>query len=150
MNEISRKNFRLRPWYKVGEGVCAEWCHLAHPWKPSTADIKVLEDLKINGSPQEISEIIPIGKEKTVKFGVDGIKLRGEYVNGFRWLFLLMGRKKVDYVLVNTRFGYSIVNKRERKMLLVCDDELHEELVKKMLENGNAIYADINEAFMDV
>ena len=42
-----------------------------------------------------------------------------------------MGRKKVDYVLVNTRFGYSIVNKRERKMLLVCDDELHEELVKK-------------------
>lgn len=62
----------------------------------------------------------------------------------------LWEEKKVDYVLVNTRFGYSIVNKRERKMLLVCDDELHEELVKKMLENGNAIYADINEAFMDV
>lgn len=62
----------------------------------------------------------------------------------------LWKEEKENYVLVNTRFGYSIINKRERNMLLVCDDELDRELVKKMLENGNAIYEDINEAFNDV
>ncbi len=41
---------------------------------PSTADKNVLKILKLQGSPQKISEIIPIGKEKTVKYGMDGIK----------------------------------------------------------------------------
>lgn len=62
----------------------------------------------------------------------------------------LWKEEKEDYVLVRTRFGYSIVNKRKRNMLLVCDDELNEKLVEKMLKNGSTIYEDINQAFMDV
>lgn len=62
----------------------------------------------------------------------------------------LWKEEKNDYVLFNTELGYAIINKKERNMLLVCDDELHEELVKKMLENGNAIYEDINKVFMDM
>lgn len=62
----------------------------------------------------------------------------------------LWEEEKADYVLVDTGTGYSIMNRRKRNILLVCDDELYEELVKKMLENGNAIYEDINQAFMDV
>ena len=62
----------------------------------------------------------------------------------------LWEEEKADYVLVDTGTGYSIMNRRKRNILLVCDDELYEELVKKMLENGNAIYEDgTGEAFKD-
>lgn len=41
---------------------------------PSSQDLKLLESLKNLGTPQNISEIIPIGKENTVYFDVNGIK----------------------------------------------------------------------------
>ena len=41
---------------------------------PSLADKKLLSLLEQVGSPQKISEIIPIGNLETIKFGVDGIK----------------------------------------------------------------------------
>lgn len=43
----------------------------------------------------------------------------------------LWKEEKADYVLVNTSLGYAILNKKEHNMLLVCDDELYEELIKK-------------------
>lgn len=41
---------------------------------PSSNDMQVLSYYSQLGSPQKISEIIPIGKTGTVKFGVNGIK----------------------------------------------------------------------------
>lgn len=62
----------------------------------------------------------------------------------------LWKEEKNDYVLFNTGLSYVIINRKERNMLLVYDDKLHEELVKKMLENENAIYEDIDKVFMDM
>lgn len=62
----------------------------------------------------------------------------------------LWNEKKMDFVLVKSDFGYSIVNKKEQTMLLVSDEELEQKLISKMLENGNAVYDNINQAYNDV
>lgn len=41
---------------------------------PSSQDMNLLEELKRLGSPQNVSEIIPIGKENTVHFDVNGLR----------------------------------------------------------------------------
>lgn len=58
--------------------------------------------------------------------------------------------KKKDFVLVETDFGYGIINKKEQTMLLMSDEELEQKIVNKMLENGNKIYDDIKQAYNDV
>ena len=58
--------------------------------------------------------------------------------------------EKEKWVLVNTSFGYAIVNKATRSVLLVSDDELEEALLECMLSAGNKIYDDINDAYADV
>ena len=62
----------------------------------------------------------------------------------------LWNEKKMDFVLVKSDLGYSIVNKKEQTMLLVSDEELEQKLISKMLENGNAVYDNINQAYNDV
>lgn len=62
----------------------------------------------------------------------------------------LWNEMKMDFVLVKSNLGYSIVNKKEQSMLLISDEELEKKIIYKMLENGNMIYDDINQAYKDV
>ena len=54
-----------------------------------------------------------------------------------------------DWVLVNTEYGYGIVNKKTKMALLVSDDELEAAIIAKMLESGNRVYESINDAYKD-
>lgn len=58
--------------------------------------------------------------------------------------------EKDDWVLVNTVYGYGIVNKKEQSMLMVSDLDLKEKLVNKMLESGCMVYDSLDEAYNDV
>ena len=58
--------------------------------------------------------------------------------------------KKEDYVLVNTEFGYSIVNKKEKSVLCISDENLSQAVKQKMIVEGNKIYVDILDAYADV
>ncbi len=58
--------------------------------------------------------------------------------------------KKDEYVLVNTEYGYGIVNKKEQTVLSISDEELEEQLINKMLEEGNKVYENILDAYADV
>ncbi|MBP3490156.1 MAG: hypothetical protein J6K53_17465 [Roseburia sp.] len=62
----------------------------------------------------------------------------------------LWNEKKADFVLVKTDFGYGIVDKKEQSMLLISDEELEQKIISKMLENGNKVYDNINQAYSDV
>lgn len=58
--------------------------------------------------------------------------------------------KKDEYVLVNTEYGYGIINKKEQTVLSISDEELEEQLINKMLEEGNKVYENILDAYADV
>jgi hypothetical protein len=58
--------------------------------------------------------------------------------------------KKEEYVLVNTEFGYVIVNKKEKRVLCISDENLSKAVKQKMLAEGNNIYEDILDAYADV
>lgn len=58
--------------------------------------------------------------------------------------------EKDDWVLVNTEYGYGIVNKKTRMALLVSDDDLEDALIDKMLRSGNKTYSNINDAYADI
>lgn len=62
----------------------------------------------------------------------------------------LWNEKKSDYALVKSDFGYGIVDKKEKSMLLICDEELAQKIIIKMLESGNKVYDDIIQAFSDI
>lgn len=62
----------------------------------------------------------------------------------------LWGKEQNNWVLVNTSYGYCIVNKREQSALLVSDDDLEDALIEKMLVAGNKTYENINDAYADV
>ena len=57
--------------------------------------------------------------------------------------------EKDSWVLVNTEYGYAIVNKKDQKALLVSNEELADALVEKMLKAGNQTYENINDAYAD-
>lgn len=58
----------------------------------------------------------------------------------------LWNSEKTDWVLVNTEYGYGIVNKKTQMALLISDDELESAVIAKMLDSGNQVYENINEA----
>lgn len=58
--------------------------------------------------------------------------------------------EKEDWVLINTEYGYSIINKRRQMLLHVDSNELEEALVQKMLSEGNKTYESILDAYDDV
>ena len=62
----------------------------------------------------------------------------------------LWNEKKMDFVLVKSNFGYSIVDKKEQAMLLISDEAIEQKLITKMLESGNKIYDIINQAYSDI
>ena len=57
--------------------------------------------------------------------------------------------EKDSWVLVNTEYGYAIVNKKAQKALLVSNEELADALIEKMLKVGNRTYENINDAYAD-
>ncbi len=57
---------------------------------------------------------------------------------------------KDDFVLVNTECGYGIVNKKKQLFLLISDDELADQLIQRMLAEGNKKYDSILAAYADV
>ena len=58
--------------------------------------------------------------------------------------------EKQDWVLVNTSFGYGIVNKTEQMILSISDKKLEQALIEQMLSNGCKIYDNIKDAYNDV
>ena len=62
----------------------------------------------------------------------------------------LWNSEKDEWVLVNTSFGYGIVNKKTQSALLVSDEALESALIDRMLSEGNKIYDDINDAYSDL
>ena len=58
----------------------------------------------------------------------------------------LWEEEKNNWALVNTDYGYAIVNIKTQSMLIVSDDALEKELISKMEEAGNSKY----ESILDV
>ncbi len=59
----------------------------------------------------------------------------------------LWEKEKSDWALVNSPYGYGIVNIRTQMMLMVNDDELEKKLINKMEESGNRKFESIADAF---
>ena len=64
--------------------------------------------------------------------------------------YTFLWTKKDEFVLVNTEYGYGIVNKKEQTVLSISDEELEKQLINKMLEEGNKVYENILDAYADV
>ena len=47
--------------------------------------------------------------------------------------------KKEDYVLVNTEHGYGIVDKKEKRVLCISDENLSQAVIQKMIAEGTKI-----------
>ncbi len=58
--------------------------------------------------------------------------------------------EKKNWVLVNTEYGYGIVNKQSQMALVISDEELENTIIEKMKSSGNCVYKDIIEAYADV
>lgn len=58
--------------------------------------------------------------------------------------------EKDDWVLVNTPYGYGIVNKKRQSMLMVSNPELKENLINKMMAEGCKIYERLDDAYSDI
>ena len=58
--------------------------------------------------------------------------------------------EKEDYVLVETEFGYGIVNKKKQMVLSVSNEELEAKLIQKMQIEGNKTFSNILDAYADV
>ena len=62
----------------------------------------------------------------------------------------LWQEEKEDWVLVKSEDNYFIINKRTQMGLLVSDEGLDQALIQKMLDSGNKVYNDIEEAYNDI
>ena len=76
-------------------------------------------------------------------------RIKGDITNIDKYNYLWT-TKKDEYALVNTRYGYGIVNKKEQSVLSISDEILEEEVIKKMLSEGIKIYDNILDAYSDV
>lgn len=55
-----------------------------------------------------------------------------------------------NWVLVNSPYGYGIIDKKTHSMLLVSDNDLEAALIDKMLASGNKTYENIDDAYANV
>jgi hypothetical protein len=46
---------------------------------------------------------------------------------------------KNNYALISVEEKYSIVNTKDKSFVLIEDDEIHNEVIRRMLENGNEV-----------
>ncbi len=58
--------------------------------------------------------------------------------------------KKDEFVLVNTEYGFGIVNKKEQMVLSISDADLEKAVIRKMQDEGNLVYDNILDAYADV
>lgn len=58
--------------------------------------------------------------------------------------------EKEEWVLVNTPYGYGIVNKKRQSMLMVSNPELEKSIIDKMIEEGCKIYDCLDDAYNDI
>lgn len=68
-------------------------------------------------------------------------------IDKYKYLWEL---EKADWVLINTEYGYGIVNKKTQMALLVSDDMLEAAIIDKMLESGNDVYENIDDAYSNI
>ena len=61
----------------------------------------------------------------------------------------LWSTEKNDWVLVNTSYGYGIINKVTQSMLMVSDDELEKAFIERMLAEYCKTYDNIKDAYAD-
>lgn len=61
----------------------------------------------------------------------------------------LWSTEKNDWVLVNTSYGYGIINKVTQSMLMVSDDELEKAFIERMLAEDCKTYDNIKDAYAD-
>ena len=61
----------------------------------------------------------------------------------------LWDKERTDFVLVKTDFGYGIVDKMKQSVLLIEDEELGQNIICKMLENGKKVYDNIKQALLE-
>lgn len=110
---------------------------------PSSSDMKLLENLKTWLTPKCVGNY-SYRKRKYSAFWCKWSKgVVGDVVmdiNKYSYLW-----ENHDNVLVKTTMGYSIVNKRELTMFCLENEKIEEEIIKKMLQNGNPIYASIKD-----
>ena len=102
--------------------------------------------IKQAGSPQKISSIIPLGKE-TVNLRWKDKKGDNMDINEYSYLWTT---KKEEFVLVNTEYGYGIVNKKDQTVLSISDEDVEEAVIKKMIDEGNRMYKNILDAYADI
>ena len=57
--------------------------------------------------------------------------------------------EKENWVLVNSSYGYGIINKVSQSMLMVSDNELEKALIERMLAEGCKTYDNIKDAYAD-
>lgn len=57
---------------------------------------------------------------------------------------------KKEYALVETEFGYGIVNKKEQTVLSISDEKLEETIIQKMIDEGIKTYKNILDAYADI
>ncbi|MBQ1894749.1 MAG: hypothetical protein II167_03560 [Clostridiales bacterium] len=57
--------------------------------------------------------------------------------------------EKNNWVLVNTEYGYGIINRKEQTMLMVSDPELKQSLIDKMKSEGCKTFSSLEEAYKD-
>lgn len=57
--------------------------------------------------------------------------------------------EKQDWVLVETSYGYGIINKTTHSMLLVSDDALEFALIERMCSEGCKTFKNLNDAYAD-
>ena len=52
-----------------------------------------------------------------------------------------------DNVLVKSKYGYSIVDRKKCKMFLIENEKIEAEIIQNMLRNGRPIYKSIEKNF---
>lgn len=68
-------------------------------------------------------------------------------INDYNYLWTT---EKDKFVLVETEYGYGIVNKIEQTVLSISDEELEKIIIQKMIAEGNKIYDNILTAYEDI
>lgn len=62
----------------------------------------------------------------------------------------LWNKEKDIWVLVDTAYGYAIINKKDQTSLVISDEELEASVIQQMLKSGNQVFPDINKAYESV
>lgn len=68
-----------------------------------------------------------------------------EELYSYSWLW---NENREDYVLIDTGYGYAIVNKIEKYILWIADEEVSENVTAEMKKRGNQVFDCLKNAYM--